>query len=47
MLACLLVINEYFVLEILSESLFAVSQYIAFVISKLTEVYNFPRLLSL
>ena len=47
MLTCLFVINTYFVLEIFSKSLFAVSQSITFVISWLTEFCNFPRLLSL
>ena len=41
----LFVINIYFVLEIFSESLFAVSQSITFVISRLTEFCNFPWLL--
>ena len=44
---CLFVITIYFVLEILSESLFAVSQSIACVISQLSELFKFPRLLSL
>jgi len=43
-LACLFVINTYFVLEIFNESLCAVSQSIAFVTSQLTEFYNYPRL---
>jgi len=46
-LAGLFVINIYFVLEIFSESLFAVSQSITFVISRLTEFCYFPRLLLL
>ena len=44
-LTCLFVINIYFVLEIISESLFVVSQSIPFVISRLTKFCNFPRLL--
>ena len=46
-LTCLFVINIYFVLEMFSESLFAISQSTTFVISWLTEFCNFPRLLSL
>jgi len=38
----LFVINIYFVLEIFSESLFAVSQSITFVISQLAEFCKFP-----
>ena len=42
MLRCLFVINKYFVKEICSESLFAVSKPITFVVSQLTKFVIFP-----
>jgi len=46
--ACMFVCDQHiFCFGIFSERLLAVSQSITFVISQLTEFYNFPRLLSL